>query len=114
MREAQEQAAIDAEADRQRLEAATQAAERRATEAAAQAQRDAEAAVERERQRVADAEAAEAAAQAKREANKKHVAKVNAEVVEALMGHAALTKIEATAVLAALNANAIPHVTIAY
>ena len=114
VREAQEQAAIDAEADRQRLEAATQAAERRATEAAARAQRDANAAVERERQRVADAEAAEAAAQAKREANKKHVAKVNAEVVEALMGHAALTKIEATAVLAALNANAIPHVTIAY
>ena len=84
-----------------------------ASEAAAKAQRDAEAAVERERQRVAAAEAAEASAQVKREANKKHVAKVNAEVTQALMA-CTLTKAEATAVLSALVAGSIPYVTITY
>jgi hypothetical protein len=124
VREAQEQAAIDAEATTQRLEReaakakqdaidAQRKADLAAAEAAARAQKDAEAAVERERQRVADAEAAEVAAQAKREANKKHVAKINREIIDGLMG-AALTKIEAECVIAAINDGRVPHVTIAY
>jgi hypothetical protein len=86
---AAEQAAADATAkawaaEKRRADEAAQAERDRKT-AAEKAERDKQAAVDAERKRQADAKVAEAAAQAKREANKKHVEKINAEVVEALL-----------------------------
>jgi hypothetical protein len=108
---AREQAEKDAEAERQRLIQERQEADDRA----AAAERRAAAAVEEERARAAEAKAKEAEATAKREQNKKHVAKINAEVRDVILGLGlAMSEGEAVALIAAIAAGQIPHVTIAY
>ena len=84
---------LDAEDRRQReAKEAEERAERerqatviREREASEKAERDRVAAIEAERKRVADLEAQEAADQAKREQNKKHRAKIHAEIENALL-----------------------------
>ncbi len=105
---AREQAERDAEAERQRLMADKLQAEDRATAA----ERRALQAVEEERARAAEAKAELAAEVAKREANKKHVAKIHAEIANVLCNW-----VSADAMDEAINAIAqglVPHVSIQY
>jgi hypothetical protein len=105
---AREQAERDAEAERQRLMAEKQQAEDRA----AAAERRALQAVEEERARAAEAKAKEDAETAKREANKKHVAKINKEIMDALLDLSFGDDLEI--LVKAIAAGKIPHVTITY
>jgi colicin import membrane protein len=112
--QAAEQGRLEAEAkarrDAERLEQvkATEAARAKAAEEAAAR------AVEQERQRVAAADAAQAAAEQKRQANKRHRDRIHREITlalsEILTGDAA----EAEALIEAIAAGRIPHVTINY
>lgn len=127
------QAARDAEAERQRIErekheaearakqaeaqkiAAEQLAEKRRIEAEAQAKRDQEAAVEAERRRIEAQHQAEREATEKREQNKRHVAKINREVMEALMAHGyQVSEAQARTIIKALADGLIPHTKISY
>lgn len=101
-----EQAEADKVAAAERAEAA-----RIAT--AAKAERDRQAAIEAERQRVAADAARVAAETAKREANKRHAAKINNEVLAALVERGvdpAVAKI----VIASIVRGEIPHTKISY
>jgi hypothetical protein len=126
-REAQE-AALQAESERNRVEqaraaaqAAAEAAERARIEAAKLAERQAKeaaerrqaAAIEDERRRVAAVAAQEAAAAAKREANKKHQAKVNNAAVAALVA-GGLAEDAAKLAVTLIAQRQIPAITIAY
>jgi colicin import membrane protein len=103
---AQEKARVDAEELAAKVEADRIAA-------AEQAERDRAAAIEAERKRVADEKAALDAETAKREANKKHRAKINNEVLAALVA-LGLTEEQGTTVVTELAKGNIPHTRIAY
>jgi hypothetical protein len=123
-----EAAAVKAQADAERAEAGRIAAEAKAKAdaealarkveadriaAAELAEREKAAAIEAERQRVADARAAEDAATAKREADKKHRAKINNDVVVALVA-LGLTHEQGVAIVTELARGNIPHIRISY
>lgn len=103
-------AATAAVAEAQRLEREKAAAERArvaAEEAAARA-------VEQERQRVAAEKAATEAAEQKRQANKRTRDKINREITSALSEVLTGNADEAAALIDAIVAGRIPHVTITY
>jgi hypothetical protein len=128
LRAEREEADRLAAAAAQAAEQARQEAEQKAARAAAeaeriaewqrkreeQAERDVQAAVaatlERDRQRAAAQKAAEEAAERKRQENKRHRAKVHAEIIAALEPLPA----SAAAILEAIDRGAIPHVSINY
>jgi hypothetical protein len=105
---AREQAERDAEAERQRLMAEKQQAEDRA----AAAERRALQAVEEERARAAEAKAAAEAETAKREANKKHVAKIHAEIANVLCNWVSADVMDEA--IQAIAQGLVPHVSIQY
>lgn len=116
-----DQVAAKAAAEQQRVErekaeaiARAERAEEEKKAAAEKAERDRLAAIEAERKRVADAAAKGAAEKARREQNKAHRAKVNREITlalsEVLTGDAA----EAAALIEAIAAGKVPHVSINY
>lgn len=114
---AEQEAARAAEAaERDRVRAEQQAA--RDAELAAQAVRNAEAAaaraVEDERLRVAKVNADADAAAAKLERNKKHRAKIHNEIAGFLMGDCGMSEAGAKAVVTAVAAGKIPHISIIY
>jgi hypothetical protein len=129
-REAEEVAAR-AEAERQRVEreraaavarseqaeaarvAAALKAERDAREAAEAAERRQTAAIEAERQRIADLAAADAAEARRREADKKHRAKINNEVLAALVSKGASDEV-GRAIITAIALGEVPHIKISY
>jgi hypothetical protein len=86
---------------------------RQAEQAAARAARDAELAVERERQRIAEEKIREAAAIAKREANKKHVAAINNAATDALIA-LGVSEMLAVVVISAITNGEVPAVRISY
>jgi hypothetical protein len=112
-------AEMEAEAQRLLMEA-EQAAERAAEAAKIKAEHDREAAVAAERQRLEDARKAEEAAAEKREANKRHCAKINREVRDALMqesqteGGQRISIALAERLVSALAKDRIPHTQISY
>jgi colicin import membrane protein len=120
-RAAKESAEREATAVREK-EAAEQRAARAvkdAEEAARKAERDKAAAVAAERVRQEQAAEAERLAAEKREANKRHCAKINREVRDALMQNhpanvPALTKEQAEGVIRAVAMNLIPYTKINY
>lgn len=81
---------------------------------ASKAKADQEAAVEAERRRIAATKAAEEAEAARREADKKHQAKINGEVLAALVASSHLTEDQAKDVVRAVARHEIPHVSISY
>lgn len=118
-REAQAVAA-KAEAERRKAEqdkadaiARAEKAERDQKLAADAAERRQTQAIEDERKRVAAVKAVEAAETAKREANKRHLAKINNEVLAALV-RAGLTEANAKIVIAAIVQGNVPHTRISY
>ena len=126
-----EEVAAKAEADRKRVEqeraaaiaraeqaeaariAAAAKAEQDAKDAAEAAERNRLASIEDERKRAADEKAREAAATAKREADKKHLAKINNEVLSALVALGLADDIGKT-IVGAIACGKIPHTRIAY
>jgi colicin import membrane protein len=126
-----EEAAVKAEAERNRVEqerteaiaraeraeadkkAAAAKAEQDAREAAEAAERNRLAAIETERKRVAEEAARVAAETAKREANKKHLAKINNEVLAAFVGKGIDAEV-GKVLIAAIARGEIPHTKIAY
>lgn len=126
-----EEAAVKAAAERKRVEqekadaiaraeraeadklAFAAAAEQEAREAAEAAERNRLAAIETERKRVADEAARVAAETAKREANKKHLAKINNEVLAAFVGKGVDEEV-GKVLIAAIARGEIPHTKIAY
>jgi colicin import membrane protein len=100
-------------AERDRIEAERLAAQRE-KEAKEKAERDAQVAVEAERQRVADLQAKEKAEADKREKDKKHKAAVNNAAVSALSTEAAISEDTAKAVITAIAKGLIPNVKISY
>jgi len=111
--ESERQAAIQRaeQAERDRI-AAQEEAVRRERAAAEKAEQDKQAAIEAERRRVAQAEAAEREKQARREANKAHRAKINREILSALMG--AINEDDAKAVITLVARGEVPHMVISY
>ena len=81
-----------------------------------QAEKDAEAAAQRERDKIAAEKKVEADALAKREADKEHRRKINGEAEAAIMKVAAILDAEerATAIVTAIAQGKIPHITIGY
>lgn len=120
-RQEAEARAAKAEADRKAAEkraadeakAAAEQAERDRQAALAKAERDRVAAVEAERKRAADAKAREEAEAAKREANKRHAAKINGQVLNALMA-AGLTEEQGKLAVTAIAKGLVPHTKITY
>jgi colicin import membrane protein len=108
--EARIAAAAKAEADRK---AAEEKARQDSIAAAEAAKRAAEAAAKRERDRIEAEQRAEAEATAKREADKKHRAKINNEVLAALVA-AGLSEDHAKVVITAVAKGDVPHVAIRY
>lgn len=125
-------AALEAAKEQEQIEqernaavlAAAQAEEKRARQAE-QAERDAQAAseaaerrrlqaVEDERARVAAIQAQEAAETARREADKKHRAKINNEVVAAIVKWAAISEDDAKSVVTAIARGDVPNTRISY
>lgn len=109
-------AIVKAEVDKK---AAAEKATRERVAAAEQAKRDEEAAVHRERERVEAEKKAEAEAAAKREADKKHMAKINNEALNAIIEHCNSEEVDvkpevAKALIAAIAKGLIPHVKISY
>jgi len=106
-------AVAKAEADRK---AAEKKAEADRLAAAEQAKRDADAAARREREKIEAEKKAEADAAAAREADKKHRAKINNEILAALLARSAVGFTEAMAkkVIEAVAKGEIPHVKISY
>lgn len=88
--------------------------------AAEKAERDRVAAVEAERQRAAEVLRKEQEATAAREANRKHAAKINGEVRDAIIKAVSdasiveLTEIQVTAIVVAIAKGLIPHTKINY
>lgn len=125
LKAAKEKAEADAKAAQERAEReakeAQERTERLAQEAREQAEREKQQAVEFERQRAALAEqnrlaeekriADEAAARAANEAHRKTIGTA---VVNALMGHAGLTRVQAIDVLMQIKDGNIPHTSITY
>ena len=111
------QATKDAEARaaRQVQEAkdAAARAERATAEAQANAEREKEAAVQRERERVSNESRAAEAEYLKREANKRHVAKINREAMEALVAGGVAERV-AKLVVQLIAKGSIPNVKISY
>ena len=70
-------------------------------------------AVEAERQRIEAEKKAVEEAERKREANKRHVAKINNEVLSALK-NLGLTEVDAKCVIKAIVTGEIPHTKISY
>ena len=99
-----------ARAQREKDEAAAEA-ERQATLAREEAERQATAAAQAERDRIEAERKAEEEATAKREANTKHKAKVNNEVLDALVDAGVR---DAKKAVEAIAKGLIPHVTITY
>lgn len=99
-------------AERDRIAAATKAEDDRRLAAEAAERRQAQA-IEDERKRVASAKAKEDAETAKREANKKHLAKINNEVLAALM-KAGLSEADGKIVISAIVQGNVPHIRISY
>jgi colicin import membrane protein len=99
-----------AEADRK---AAEEKAERDKIAAAEQARKAAELAVTRERERIEAEQRAEAEATAKREADKRHKAKINGEILAALVA-AGIADDHAKKAIEAIAKGLIPHVIIRY
>jgi hypothetical protein len=99
-----------AEADRQ---ASAAKAKQDAKDAAEAAERNRLAAIETERKRVADEAARVAAETAKREANQKHLAKINNDVLAALVSRGVETELGKT-IIAAIARGEIPHTKISY
>jgi len=117
--EAQETAA-KAETERRRVEqeradaiARAEKAEADTKAALAKGELDRLAAIEEERQRVVAVQAAEAAATAKREADKKHRAKINNEVLAALV-KTGITAEQGQPIVVAIARGDVPHVKISY
>lgn len=107
--EAEERAA---RAERQRI-ADAEAAERAAVAAAEQAERERQEAIEAERQRQANEIARQEAETKRREANKRHAAKINSEVLAAIVAcgvDAAVGK----AIVTAIVRGEVPHTKIFY
>lgn len=96
------------------LKNAEEKRQREAKEAEERAKNAREAAVEAERVRVAN-EARKAQEEAtKRENNRKHAAKVNGEVLAALMQHGMISEDQARAIVTALAKGIVPHTKISY
>jgi len=117
---ARAEAEAQAAAERDRLERERIAAEQRAQQAEAdrlaaieQAEQDRQKAIEAERQRVADEQARQQAEAQRRERNKAHAAKINNEVLSALVG-CGLTIEFGKLLIAAIVRGEIPHTTISY
>jgi hypothetical protein len=112
-----EQARKDAEASaaRQVQEAkdAAARAEQAAEEVKAQAQRDQEAAVQRERERVSNERRQAEAEEAKRESDRQHCAKINREVLAALVAGGVAEKV-GKLVIQLIAKGQIPNVAIKY
>jgi hypothetical protein len=109
-KDAEERAAL---AEKRRVADQAEAV-RKAEEAAQQAERDREAAIEAERKRVAKvAEDARLAAEA-REKNKKHKAAIETAAIDNLLDISGMTADLAGAVVEAIAAGLIEHVTISY
>jgi hypothetical protein len=88
-------------------------AERDAETARVKAQREKELAVQREKDRVAAEKKAEEVATARREANKAHCAKINRQVLDALVAEG-ITESVAIKVIQLVAKGKIPNVTITY
>lgn len=86
---------------------------RKLKEAAIKAQKDKEEAVERERQRVEREKQAAADAEAKRQANLKHRAKINNEVLKALLVHGVSEDL-GKKIITAIVSGEVPHTKISY
>jgi hypothetical protein len=99
--------AAEARAERERIEAAERAA-RQLKEAEERSKREADAAANRERERIEKERKAEEDARAKREANAKLRAKIRAEIVEDL------TEKSANEIADALMAGAVRHVRVEF
>ena len=99
-----------AEADRVAAAAKAEADKKSAAEAAEKRRLQA---IEDERKRVADEKVREEAEAAKREANKKHRAKINNEVLQALVA-AGLSEEAGKAAITAIAQGQIPHTRISY
>ena len=115
--ESERKAKEQEERDRQtqmRLEAELELAKRREAQAAIDAQIATEKAIAAERERVAAVELEAQKEAEKRAANKKHIAKIQAEAVQALMENTNLTSSAASSVLTAIAEGKIPNVTINY
>lgn len=115
--EAEKRKALEAEqaAERKLQEAAREKAalEQRIKDAEIQAKKDQEAAVEKERQRVEKERLAEIAATEKREANKRHSAKINNEVLAALVSFGVEKELAKKVVTEMVLGN-VPHTRISY
>ncbi|MFZ4215148.1 hypothetical protein ACOZB2_27605 [Pantoea endophytica] len=125
LKAAKEKAEADAKAAQERAEREAKEAQERtarlAQEAREQAERDKQAAIEAEQRKAKAAEDArlaeekriadEAAARAANEAHRKTIGTV---VVNALMGHAGLTRVQAIDVLTQIKDGNIPHTSITY
>lgn len=114
--EARIAAEAKAEADRK---AAAEKARLDAIAAAEKAKRDAEIAAQKERERIEAERKAEADATAKREADRKHRAKINNEILAAMLAiqlsdGIALGEADAKAIIQALTSGKIPHVKVQY
>lgn len=116
--------AVRAENERREAQLRADAAEAARVEQAAQAERDKKAAaeaaekrrlqaIEDERKRAVDEKAREAAETAKREANKKHRAKINNEVLGALVV-AGLSEDAGKLAITAIAQGSVPHTRISY
>lgn len=90
-------------------------AEKRAKEAAAKAEQDKTRAIEAERQKIEMEKRAAEEAERKREANKRHAAKINNEVLAALMNiGSTVDESLAKLVITAIVSGKIPHTKISY
>ena len=111
---AAEEAAKEAERQAEiRLEAERQAAQRREREAAEKAEREREAAIEDERRRVAEEKRKEADEAEKRARNRAHQAAINREILTAL-GALHISEELGKLLIGAIVKGAVPHVTINY
>jgi colicin import membrane protein len=117
-RDARDQAEAEAKARAERIAKDAEEVAERARVRAEQIEREKEAAaasaIEQERRRVAAAQAAEEAAERKRQANAKHRAKIHREITLALSEVLTGNADEAAALIEAIAAGRIPHVSITY
>lgn len=125
LKAAKEKAETDAKAAQERAEREAKEAQERtarlAQEAREQAERDKQAAIEAEQRKAKAAEDARLAEEkriadeaATRAANEAHRKTIGTAVVNALMGHAGLTRVQAIDVLMQIKDGNIPHTSINY
>jgi len=107
----------DAEEAERKAQAAIrekQELEKKIKDAEEHAKKEQAAAVERERQRIEAEKVAAQKAEEKREANKRHSAKINGEVLQAIMAEAGVDQTIAKAVVTAIAMGKVPHTKISY